>query len=416
MFQRVGPNAFKKDLKNITIACEALGNPHQKFKSIHIAGTNGKGSTAHMLASVFIAAGYKTGLYTSPHYKDFRERIKINGELISKRQVVDFVKTNKTVFEKTNASFFEWTVALTFDYFANEKVDIAIIETGLGGRLDSTNIITPMLSVITNIGFDHTDMLGDTRPLIAGEKAGIIKAKIPVVIGETHQETSPVFNYKAKELNTKISFADKEIKAEKVSETETHTYFKIKKNDKEIFSNLGLQHLGAYQKNNLITALQSLFIFNKNYPNYFNDLDGSIKKGIANFKTLSYFIGRWEYISHAPRILIDSAHNEDGIKQLVTSLKKINYNKLHFVIGVVGDKSHEKTFSLLPKNAVYYFAKAKIPRGMNAKNLQAAANDFGLKGKSYISIKKALSAAKMRAKKDDLIFVGGSIFTVAEVL
>ncbi len=416
MFQRVGPKAFKKDLDNIKKVCGALGDPHLQLNCIHIAGTNGKGSVAHMLAAVFTAAGFKTGLYTSPHYRDFRERIKINGQLIPKKDVTSFVDKNKPIFERIKPSFFEWTVGLAFDHFARENVDMAIIETGLGGRLDSTNVVKPKLSVITNIGFDHTEFLGKTLPLIAKEKAGIIKQNTPVVIGETHPETVSVFLQKAKSKKAPISFADQKITAELIDTENGFSHFMVKKNGQTIFPNIKLQHLGRFQQKNIVTALQSLFVFKNNHPDWFEDLSATINAGMANLKSLSNFIGRWEFISHGPAVLVDSAHNEEGIRQLVEALSSVHYNRLHFVLAVVKDKSHEKSFSMLPKDALYYFAKANIPRGMDAILLKEQANALGLKGKAYTSIRRALAAAKKKADPNDLIFVGGSIFTVAEVV
>ncbi len=416
MFQRVGPKAFKKDLTNIVALSEILGRPETKFPSIHIAGTNGKGSVAHLLAAVFASAGFKTGLYTSPHYKDFRERIKVNGELIQKQQVIGFVEQNKQKFGPVQPSFFEWTVALAFDHFANERVDIAIIETGLGGRLDSTNIVRPLLSVITNIGYDHTNFLGETLPLIAAEKAGIIKAKTPVVIGETHRETAPVFLQKSTELHSDITFADQIYSAKKTGGRGARAFYEIKKNGKPYRNKLKLQHLGGFQKKNLPTLFAALEIFHEKYPDWFTDLPGAIENGLANLKDLTKFMGRWEYISQNPPVLVDSSHNAEGIKQTVEELRKIGSGHLHFVLGVVFDKKHDKTLALLPKNATYYFAKAKIPRGMDASRLQEQAAAYGLHGKSYTSVKRALAAAKKRCGKNGLIFVGGSIFVVAEVL
>ncbi|HFA48126.1 MAG TPA: bifunctional folylpolyglutamate synthase/dihydrofolate synthase [Bacteroidetes bacterium] len=416
MFQRVGPKAFKKDLSNIVEICKTIGRPQNKFRSIHIAGTNGKGSVAHLLAAVFTAAGYRTGLYTSPHYKDFRERIKINGTFIPKKEITGFVSTNKSIFKNIKPSFFEWTVALAFGYFAKEKVDIAIIETGLGGRLDSTNIIQPLLGIITNIGYDHTHFLGETLPEIAGEKAGIIKKETPVVIGETHIETKAVFIKKAKESNAPISFADQFYKTRKTGEKENTSFYEIIKNNKIIFEKMALNHLGAYQKHNLPTLLQAIDVFNDFYENEFPGLTKSLEKGLANLKPLTNFMGRWEYISHSPRILVDSAHNTAGIKQAVEALGQIDFNNLHIVFGLVFDKSHDKVLSLLPKDASYYFAKANIPRGMDANKLKNMAALHSLNGKAYASVRKALAAAKIKAAKNDLIFVGGSIFVVAEVL
>ncbi len=416
MFQRVGPKAFKKDLTNIIALSEILDHPETKFPSIHLAGTNGKGSVAHMLAAVFTAAGFKTGLYTSPHYKDFRERIKINGQLIPKQRIIDFVKDNKQIFQTINPSFFEWTVALAFDYFAEEQVDIAIIETGLGGRLDSTNIVQPLLTVITNIGYDHTQFLGDTLPLIAAEKAGIMKENTPVIIGETHPETVPVFQQKAQALGAPITFADKIYKVKNTSARNGYSSFEVTINGKPAYRKLNLQHMGGFQKNNLATLLATLEVFHKNYPAWFTDLAGSITDGLSNLKTLTNFIGRWEYISESPPVLVDSAHNESGIRRLVQALGELEFRHLHFVLGVVFDKSHDKTLALLPKNATYYFVKANIPRGMDAHELKKEATKHGLHGKAYTSVRRALASAKMRCNNNDLIFVGGSIFVVAEVV
>lgn len=418
MFQRIGPAAFKKDLGNTLALCAYLGQPQLKFPSIHIAGTNGKGSTAHMLSAIFTAAGFKTGLYTSPHYRDFRERIKINGELIPKRIVIDFVAQHREFAEQLKPSFFEWTVGLAFDYFAKESVDIAIIETGLGGRLDSTNVITPLVSVITNIGYDHQNMLGDTLPLIAGEKAGIIKPKVPVVIGETHPETQAVFLEKAKKEQSPIIFADQQFEAVPLVNNEASVVYDILKHGQPHLQRLELNHLGYYQRANLCTVLQTMEVvvpmFQKFADPRFSEL--AIRTGLSNLKQLSNFMGRWEYISQCPRILCDSAHNEDGIRLAMNAISKISHEKLHFIFGTVNDKSPLKILSILPADARYYFAKANIPRGLEAGLLAQQAAEVGLQGKAYQSVRRALAAAKRAAKPNDLIFVGGSIFVVAEVL
>ncbi|MBK9012609.1 MAG: bifunctional folylpolyglutamate synthase/dihydrofolate synthase [Saprospiraceae bacterium] len=413
MFQRIGPAAFKKDLGNTLALCAHLGQPQQKFPSIHIAGTNGKGSTAHMLSAIFTAAGFKTGLYTSPHYRDFRERIKINGELIPKRDVIAFVEANRAFAEQLQPSFFEWTVGLAFDYFAKEKVDIAIIETGLGGRLDSTNVITPIVSVITNIGYDHQNMLGDTLPLIAGEKAGIIKPGVPVVVGESHPETQAVFLEKAKVLGSPIYFANQHFAATPKRANDTHVFYDVFQNGKLRFSNLELNHLGDFQQKNLATVLQTMEIVAHMFPKL---KELSIRTGLANLKKLSNFMGRWEFISQSPRVLCDSAHNEDGIRLAMLAIGKIPHQKLHFVFGTVSDKSPMKVLAMLPADARYYFAKANIPRGLDAVLLAQQAAGLGLQGKAYPSVRRALAAAKQSAGPNDLIFVGGSIFVVAEVI
>jgi dihydrofolate synthase / folylpolyglutamate synthase len=418
MFQRIGPAAFKKDLTNTLALCEHLGQPQLRFPSIHIAGTNGKGSTAHILSAIFTAAGFKTGLYTSPHYRDFRERIKINGQLIPKRYVVDFVQQNQQFAEQLKPSFFEWTVGLAFDYFAAQQVDIAIIETGLGGRLDSTNVITPLVSIITNISFDHQNMLGDTLPLIAYEKAGIIKPGVPVVIGETHLETKSVFIEKAKLEGSPIIFADQNFEAKPTKKTEAHTFYDVFMEGRIRYKDLAINHLGDYQRSNLCTVLQAMNVLAPMFPQLIEGkkMEAVIRAGLLDLKKLSNFIGRWEFISQSPRVLCDSAHNEDGIKKAMLGLQHIPHQHLHFVFGTVNDKSPDKVLSMLPKDARYYFAKANIPRGMDAGQLADRAATLGLKGKAYSSVRMALAAAKKAAKSDDLIFVGGSIFVVAEVI
>ncbi|MCU0348109.1 MAG: Mur ligase family protein, partial [Saprospiraceae bacterium] len=388
MFQRIGPAAFKKDLTNTLALCEHLGQPQLKFPCVHIAGTNGKGSTAHMFSAIFTAAGFKTGLYTSPHYRDFRERVKINGQLIPKKVVVDFVNQHRAFADALKPSFFEWTVGLAFDYFAKQKVDIAIIETGLGGRLDSTNVITPLVSVITNISFDHQNMLGDTLPLIASEKAGIIKPGVPVVIGETHPETSPVFIQKAALEDSSIVFADQHFLAKPNSQAETAVVYDVYHDNKLRYKNLTLNHLGEYQRSNLCTVLQTMdklapLIPQLRKPEF---LENAIRTGLANLKKLSNFMGRWEYISQSPRVLCDSAHNEDGIRLAMAGLEQIPHKRLHFVFGTVNDKSPDKVLAMLPTEAIFYFAKANIPRGHDAAMLAKLAEKHGLMGKAYTSV------------------------------
>ncbi len=421
MFQRTGPAAFKKNLGNILKFCDYLGNPHQKLKCIHLAGTNGKGSTGHLLASVLQAAGLKVGLYTSPHYRDFRERIKINGTYIEKKQVVNFVAHHKTEIRKIGPSFFEITVALAFDYFAKEKVDIAIIETGLGGRLDSTNIITPMVSVITNISFDHQQFLGDTLPKIAGEKAGIIKAKVPVVIGEKQREVFTIFKEKAKSEKAKLFVANEQKNYEVVLEKETlkNSFYTIKKNGVVWDSNLPVNIHGLYQTKNIGTALMTFDVLNSLKDKSIPVLDlPTIKKGFSNLKKTTTFLGRWQQLDQNPLIIADSAHNEAGLKNIFPNQKlaKISYKKLHIVFGTVSDKAVEKVFPYLPNDAVYYFVKADIPRGFNAIKLQKAAAEFQLNGKAYTSVRRGLAAAKRKANKGDVILICGSIFVVAEVI
>lgn len=419
MFQRIGPTAFRKDLGRTLAFCEYLGNPERNFPSIHIAGTNGKGSTAHMLSAIFTAAGLRVGLYTSPHYLDFRERVKLNGQPIPKKAVVSFVEKHRAFSEKLSPSFFEWATVLAFDYFSSEKVDIAIIETGLGGRLDSTNVIQPVVSVITNISFDHQQFLGDTLPLIAGEKAGIIKPNTPVVIGETHPETAPVFLEKAEAMHAPIVFADQHFTATPTSQSGNHTHFQVQKNNAGYLNDLVVNHLGDYQRKNVCTVLQTLEVLPEGFlPEIKNASQGekAVREGLFHLKKLAYFMGRWEYLSETPRVLCDSAHNEDGIRWAVESLSKLDFDRLHFVFGMVSDKSPDQVLSLLPKNAAYYFAKANIPRGLDAEQLRQTAAKFGLNGRAYRSVRRALAAAKKTAAANDLVFVGGSIFTVAEVM
>ena len=383
MYQRTGAAAYKKDIGNIIEACNFLDNPHKKFKSIHIAGTNGKGSTAHLISSILQEAGFKTGLYTSPHLKDFRERIKINGVKISENDVISFVTTNKKNFEKINMSFFEYTVALAFDHFAKEKVDIAIIETGLGGRLDSTNIITPEISVITNIGYDHMNLLGNSLKQIAIEKAGIIKEKTPVLIGRKQIETETVFEEKASQKNTSVFYA--------------------KQNEVKF-------NVPNYQKENINTSISAIKILDWKISNQ------EINDGIKNVNQNTGLRGRWETLSKNPKIICDTGHNVDGISNIINQLKQIKFNKLHIVFGTVNDKKINDILNLLPKDAKYYFCKAKIDRALNADKLKSIANEYKLIGESFESVEKALLNAKNNAKKEDLIFIGGSTFVVAEVI
>lgn len=390
MYQNKGKSAFKKDLSNTLKLSAHLNHPEQKFKSIHVAGTNGKGSTSHMLASILQEAGYKVGLYTSPHLKDFRERIRINGQVISKQFVIDFIKRNKAFLESNNLSFFEMTVGMAFDYFAKQKVDIAIIEVGLGGRLDSTNIITPELSVITNIGFDHIQFLGTTLPEIASEKAGIIKPNIPVVIGETQPETENVFKNKAKENNSEIYFADQLIN--------------------EVFES---DLKGSYQEHNKKTVIQSVSVLRQLG---YSISTSNLKKGLLNVVKNSGLQGRWQVLQEHPKIVCDTAHNKEGLSYTMQQLKAESYNKLHIVFGVVSDKDLDSIVSLLPKNATYYFCKPNVQRGLDEDLLKGYFLDKGFIGNSYSSVNEALHAAKLNANTDDLIYVGGSTFVVAEVL
>lgn len=414
MFHRIGPAAFKKDLTNTLALMEGLGNPHLKFKSVHVGGTNGKGSVSHMLAAVCQAAGLKTGLYVSPHYKDFRERIKIDGGYIPKPAVVKFIDAHREMIETIQPSFFELCVAMAFDHFAREKVDIAIIEVGLGGRLDSTNVITPLLSVITNISYDHQNMLGDTLPLIAGEKAGIIKPGVPVVIGETHPESAPVFIQKAESVQAPLVFADQHYQIQQRPEDLLKTAtFDVLRNGTPGLPDLEVEIAGPYQSKNLATLLQAWELLKEVVP----PLDEvALRKGLKNLRSLTRFMGRWQVIGHNPTVLCDSAHNEAGLQLAFEKIRTMPFQRLHVVTGFVNDKSVEKVLGYFPATARYYFAKADIPRGLEAAVLKEKAAEFGLNGRTYRSVANALKAARRAAAPDDLIVVIGSIFVVAEVI
>ena len=390
MFQRQGKTAFKKDLTNSVAFSKHLNYPEKKFKSIHVAGTNGKGSTSHMIASVLQEAGFKVGLYTSPHLKDFRERIKINGKEINKIDVINFIKKNKPFFEKHKLSFFEMTVGLAFDSFAKYKVDIAVVEVGLGGRLDSTNIISPEVSVITNIGLDHTQFLGETLPEIAFEKAGIIKSGIPVVIGEYQEEVFSVFEKIAKENNAKLFLAS----------------INVKKNYKTDLK-------GIYQVNNVKTALQTISTLK---DQGLKISDKNIKIGLLKVVENTKLLGRWQTLKEQPKVICDTGHNKEGLHYVFKQLKEESFEKLHIVLGVVNDKDLETILPLFPKNAIYYFCKPNIPRGLNVVELQLQCSKYGLIGNVYSSVIEAYKGALNSAKKDDLIFIGGSTFVVSEVL
>lgn len=413
MFTRIGAAAFKKDLTNTLALCKALDNPQHQFKSIHIAGTNGKGSTSHMLASVLQEAGYKVGLYTSPHLKDFRERIRINGQMIPEQAVIGFVAEHKTFFTSIQPSFFEWTVALCFDYFAKQEVDVAIIETGLGGRLDSTNVITPLLSVVTNIGWDHMDMLGDTLPKIAGEKAGIIKPNIPVVIGEFHPETAPVFKEKASLENSELIFANKLVKVSNFSTNHFYSTCDISVKDQPWLDNVECDLPGSYQKLNLTTVAATLYQLQKSG---WKCGDDAIRRGIRSVKKNTGLMGRWQVLAENPLTICDTGHNVNGISFVMEQLTQIQFNKLHIVLGMVKDKDITKVLSLLPQQAIYYFCNADIPRALPADDLREKATQLGLKGNNYGSVKNAWLAAQQHATADDVIFIGGSTFVVAEVV
>jgi len=390
MFQRQGKSAFKKDLTNSIALSKHLNFPETKFKTIHVAGTNGKGSTSHMLASILQEAGYKVGLYTSPHLKDFRERIKINGEVIRKIDVINFIKKNQLFFEEHKLSFFEMTVGLAFEYFAKQKVDIAIIEVGLGGRLDSTNIILPEVSVITNIGLDHTQFLGETLPEIAFEKAGIIKTQTPVVIGEYQEEIIHVFEEKAKQNKAKLYLASKNI---------TKTFQSDLK--------------GNYQQNNIKTVVQTISVLENNG---FKISKENLRVGLQNVVKNTGLLGRWQLINTMPKAICDTGHNKEGLLYVLKQLKEEQFDKLHFIFGVVNDKDLSTILHLFPKEAIYYFCKPNIPRGLSEKELQNQCFKYGLEGASYKSVEKAYKTALKNASKNDLIFIGGSTFVVAEIV
>lgn len=413
MFTRVGASAFRKDLHNTLSMCEKLGNPQHKFKSIHVAGTNGKGSTSHMLAAIFQQAGYKTGLYTSPHLKDFRERIRINGVMISEDFVTAFVAQQRHTIEKLSPSFFEVTVALAFACFAEEEVDIAIIEVGLGGRLDSTNVITPVLSVITNISLDHTQMLGNTLGEIAGEKAGIIKPGIPVIIGERNQETESVFQNKARETQSEIFFADQELEIQKASMDEGFWDINLADQTGLLFEHLKLDLTGNYQLKNVITVIRAVQEMRK--LGYTLE-DKAIFQALSHVKQLTGLQGRWQLLDTNPLVICDTGHNEAGIREVLQNIRNTGYEHLHMVIGMVKDKDISTVLSLLPPEAAYYFCQPDLERALPSEELARQAGHQGLYGQHYTSVSEALSAAKNAASESDLIFIGGSTFVVAEVL
>ena len=391
MYQTQGATAYRKDITNTVLLAKHLGNPEHHLKCIHVAGTNGKGSTSHLLASVLQEAGYKVGLYTSPHLKDYRERIAINGIPISEEYVTDFINKNKSFFEANELSFFEMSVGLAFEYFVKEQTDINIIEVGMGGRLDSTNIITPHVSVITNIGLDHTQFLGDTLQLIAYEKAGIIKPSVPVVIGEYVSETKPIFLAKANYAQSEIFFASDLVKDNFPSELE-----------------------GDYQIQNKKTVLQTIRILQQ--QNQFTITETAIKKGFLNVIKNTHLQGRWQVLGKNPKIICDTAHNGHGLKVVLNQLQKEIFNQLHIVLGVVNDKNLDEILPLFPQKARYYFCKPDIPRGLNAHILKEKATKYNLKGEIYTSVSNAYQVAQENATVNDCIYIGGSTFVVSEIL
>lgn len=390
MYQRQGAAAYKKDLSNTILLVNHIGNPEHNFKSIHVAGTNGKGSSSHMLASVLQESGYKVGLYTSPHLVDFRERIKINGREIPEDKVIGFVEKNKGFFEKNYLSFFEMTVGLAFEYFSEEKVDFAIVEVGLGGRLDSTNIINPEVSVITNIGLDHTQFLGDTLEKIAFEKGGIIKKSTPVVIGEFQKETFPVFNEIAKKLDAPVYLASELINEEYESDLK-----------------------GSYQIHNIKTVVQTLAVLNENGSEV-NEID--IKSGLLNVVNNTQLLGRWQVLNDSPKTICDTAHNKEGLRYTMEQLLSEHFDTLHIVLGMVNDKDLDSVLPLFPKNAQYYFCKPDLGRGLDVAILKEKAKSFDLLGEGFESVNQAYESAKFNATNNDCIYIGGSTFVVAEIL
>jgi dihydrofolate synthase/folylpolyglutamate synthase len=417
MFSRIGAAAYKKDLTNTQKLCEFLGNPHKKFKSIHIAGTNGKGSVSHMLAAILKTAGYKTGLYTSPHLKDFRERIKVSGDPdvyreISKNFVVDFTERIKPVIEAIEPSFFEITVAMAFEYFVQEEIEIAVIETGLGGRFDSTNIIDPVLSVITNIGWDHMNILGDSLEKIAFEKAGIIKEKTPVIIGEVTDKTEKIFETTAKEKNAPLTIASEKRQSISWHWDKHELVVEVARKNRSDHQLYRLDLPGIYQTKNLLAVLETC---SQMQQLGWNIEEKDIRKGLEKTKELTGLHGRWEVIHQNPLIVLDVAHNEDGIKQVLEQVEITDHEHLHVILGVVKDKELEKILAFFPKLAKYYFTKANIPRALEANLLKQAAEKFDLDGNVYEDVNVAIKVAKENADKKDMILVCGSIFLVGEV-
>jgi dihydrofolate synthase / folylpolyglutamate synthase len=411
MFQRVGASAYKTGLGNIVELCNLLGNPQDKIKTVHVAGTNGKGSTSHMLAATLQMAGYKTGLHTSPHLKDFTERSRINGVSMDQQYVIDFVEKNKSVIERMDCSFFEITVAMAFDYFAKNEVDIAIIEVGMGGRLDSTNIIKPLLSVITKIDYDHTQFLGDTLPKIASEKAGIIKKKTPVVISLFQPETHMVFEQKAKEQNAPIYFADKELEAKDINYNLNKLQFNVYKNGALFLPDLQLDLSGFYQTKNVLGALKAIELLKE----HFTIEEQHIRQALKSVMKLTGLKGRWQLLQQNPLIICDTGHNKDGITQIINQINSIKYDKLYMVFGMVNDKDITEVLKLLPTDAYYIFTQAKIPRAMDANELKEKAAFFNINGEVEKDVNNAIAKAKKMAKPNDFIFIGGSTFVVAEI-
>jgi dihydrofolate synthase/folylpolyglutamate synthase len=414
MFQRIGAAAYKADIYNTVELMKALGNPEKKFKSIHVAGTNGKGSSSHLIASILREKGLKVGLHTSPHLKDFRERIKIDNKMCDEEFVINFVENNKELIKRIKPSFFETAVAMAFTYFAQENVDIAIIEVGMGGRLDSTNVINPLACLITNISFDHTQFLGNSLEAIAQEKAGIIKQNTPVVISQAQKETQNVFSSKANEKNSPICFADSYLSCENVNHSQGLLKMDIYKNGVERIKNLQSSLSGYYQQRNILGVIALIDTLNK-YHN-FNISDEEIIEGIKNISSNFPIAGRWQTLCKKPLTICDTGHNEDGLKYVIEQIKNTPHKKLRFVLAMVNDKDVNKVLSMLDKDAEYYLSQAKIPRALPVNELAEKAKQAGLSFTQYETISQALAKAQEEAEENDLVFVGGSTFTVAEVV
>jgi dihydrofolate synthase/folylpolyglutamate synthase len=411
MYQRVGQAAYKEGLDNTLDLDKYFGHPHHSFKTIHVAGTNGKGSVSHSIASILQEAGYKTGLYTSPHLIDYRERTRVNGAMISEDYITRFINESIKKLNEIKPSFFEMSVALAFDYFRFSEVDIAVIEVGMGGRLDSTNIIKPELSIITNIGLDHTQFLGDSLGQIAYEKAGIIKPTIPVIIGETHQETELVFRQKAAESNTEITFADKHYNSQLISQNYNFGDFIVK--SKSGTKNLNFSLSGIYQEKNLVTILHSIDKL-KNIG--FNISDINIVNGLKKVQQNTGLRGRWEIINQQPLTICDTGHNKEGLSYVLQQISRQEFERLHMVIGFVNDKNISEVLRLFPKDAEYYFTQASIPRAMASESVKIEAEKYGLKGENFNNVKSAYESAFKNASKKDMIFIGGSTFVVGDIL
>ncbi len=414
MYQRVGRAAYKSNLDTTLALDEYFGHPHRAFRSVHVAGTNGKGSVAHMLAAVLQKAGFRTGLYTSPHLKDFRERIRVNGEMIGEDRVTGFVNDHREAIEQFSPSFFEMTVAMAFDHFAARKADIAVVEVGMGGRLDSTNIIRPLVSVITNIGMDHSQYLGNTLYKIAGEKAGIIKPGVPVVVGEEQEEVSIVFERRAGELGCELYFADQCCRVEyALKSTNNKQIMQVYRDGEPWLKDLEVDLLGLYQQKNVITALKVLDVLH----NHGIDLtEWQIRGGLSDVGGLTGLRGRWEILGANPLVVCDTAHNPDGMREAINQVRQTPWKNLHIILGLVGDKDPENLLARLPGEARYYFTQSSIPRAMDREKLASSALKFGLYGQVYPSPARALEMARSNADPEDMIFIGGSTFLVAELI